>query len=75
MQQLRSKKRAHFRYLIKSFLQTGHFLFSFKTVVHYSGCFVNHLNLHNYTYRMDCPLERGQIINFKNNMLSLMPSW
>jgi hypothetical protein len=68
MHQLRSsvkKKCAHYRYLTKSFLRTSHFLFRLRSSVHYSGCFVNHFNLHNYTYRMHCPWQRGQIVNLK----------
>jgi hypothetical protein len=75
MQQLRNsaqKKCAHFRYLTKLFLRIGHFLFRLSTNVLYYGCFVNHLNLHNYTYHMHCPCEWGQILNKK--MLSLIPT-
>jgi hypothetical protein len=61
----RKKKCAHYRYLTKSFLRTGHFLFRLRTSVHYSGCFVNHLDLHNYTYRMHCPWQSCQILKLK----------
>jgi hypothetical protein len=45
------KQCAHYRYLTKLFLRISNFLFRLRTSVHYSGCFVNHLNLRNYTYR------------------------
>jgi hypothetical protein len=46
IERLRAKKRSKILY------QTIPTHIRLSTIVHYSGCFVNHLNLHDNTYRM-----------------------